>query len=109
MSDTNEWSRAEREAFERLERTLPIGVGEEERTVGRLRAEGLLGKGRWGAWPRSARVALAIAAGLACFLAGRWAERSAAPGRGDGIAGGGTGVPHVVLADSQVRSPIVRF
>ncbi|MFI5311333.1 MAG: hypothetical protein ACHQQ3_08885 [Gemmatimonadales bacterium] len=114
MSETSEWSRDEREAFAALERTMPIDAAEEERTVGRLRSEALLGvrpelRAREAGWPRSVRIGLAIAAGLACFLAGRWAERSAVFGRRDGIASRGTGEPHMVLADSQMRAPIVRF
>ena len=123
--DMKDWTRAEREAFAKLGRTMPFDPVQEERTVRALRAEGLLGvegargASGGGATPsaleerrrlRPLRVALAIAAGLGCFLAGRLSERA-------GVWGAHTeaavatlpGASHTVLADSQQHAPVIRF
>ena len=112
MSDeTNGLTGAEREAFARLATTLEVDLGEQERTVRRLREEGLLGvrgprtegegrerRGR-ASW---LRVGLAVAAGLACFIAGLWSERAGLWSR----QGGTTGAAIVL---TQASAPIVRF
>jgi hypothetical protein len=137
--DTQDLTSAEQERFARLERTMPIDPLREERTVRALRAEGLLGDGggrssgsatgATGATSASGggatlsaldgrrrlrplRVALAIAAGLGCFLAGRWSERAGVWGErseAGALARGGAGTPHAVLADSQQHAPVIRF
>lgn len=105
--DTKELTPAEREAFGKLERTLPLDSMQEERTVRALRAEGLLHTRRR---LRPLRVALAIAAGLGCFFAGQLSERAGVwGGRTEALTATGPGATHAVLADSQQRSPVIRF
>jgi hypothetical protein len=112
VDDISDWTPAEREEFARLERTMAVDPLQEERTVRGLRAEGLLGAGshdaRWR--PRPLRLALAIAAGIGCFLAGRYSERAGLWGaRTSAATATGPGAAHAVLADSQQRSPVIRF
>lgn len=119
----SELTRGEREGFARLSRALQVERGEEERTVERLRGEGLLVRGdgrtvtgdgvvrgegptrpalRW-PWPaRAVRVALAVAAGVACYLAGLWSER-------EGVWTRRGGTPRDSIAMAQVAAPIIRF
>lgn len=105
--DTQDWTPAERDAFARLERTMPLDAAQEERTVRALRSEGLFHARRS---LRPLRVALAIAAGLGCFLAGRWSERAGVWGaRTDATTATAAGATHAVLADSQQHAPVIRF
>jgi hypothetical protein len=101
--DTTELTPAEREAFAKLERTMPLDPLQQERTVRALRSEGLLDARQR---LRPLRVALAIAAGLGCFLAGRLSERA-------GLWGGRTEAATAnapgALADAQQRAPVIRF
>ncbi len=74
MSHRNEdeWNEAERRAFQALARSRQPGVGLEEKTVRRLREEGLLRRPRANWWRRPALAwgSAAAAALLAAFLAG---------------------------------------
>jgi hypothetical protein len=119
--ERDELTREEREAFARLDRTLQVGRDEEERTVRRLRMEGLLalgasGEGRGGReraesggegrgelggrhWRRVVRVGLAVAAGVACYFAGLWSERA-------GVWAHRGAAPTDTLA---MATPIIRF
>jgi hypothetical protein len=95
-------SAQEREAVSRLARTMPMDPREEERTVRRLHAEGLLGARRpLKQWSRVARAAVAVAAAVACFLAGRWSSRIANGGlsssRSAVPAADGSPAKHTVL------------
>jgi hypothetical protein len=129
--DTTELTPAEREAFAKLERTMPLDPLQQERTVRALYAEGLLGaRGATGAGGASAagttldafdarrrlrplRVALAIAAGLGCFLAGRLSERAGLWGgrteAATATAPSATANTPGALADAQQRAPVIRF
>lgn len=103
--------------FARLPRTMQVGSEEEERTVRRLRMEGLIGQGRElqakgegrergegrirgeDGGRRLVRLGLALAAGLACYVAGLWSERS-------GIFAHRSSAPRDTLA---MATQIIRF
>ena len=96
----DELSAAERDAFDRLERTIAIDPAEEERTVRSLVRDGLLtADANSSRRDRTRRLgwstAFAIAAGIVCFVAGAWTEHA------------GLWSPRILQAATLARAPMM--
>lgn len=77
MPMDDELTPTERDALRALATDGPVDPAQEEQTVARLRAAGLLGTTRVRRpWPAWTRVAVAAAAAAVCYLAGVYSGRT---------------------------------